>query len=240
MAYYDRLARRWHEITGYQGGSFKRHVLNDVLIEEMGPLAGRAILELGAGNGYFMPLALAGRANRAPARLVISDASATLLAIAERRFHLPGATYLQLDVRAPFPFEDASFDLILATMVFNEVSTGGLRRALLECRRVLRQEGLLLLTITHPQFVASLDRRRQLREDKDGILTMPAAGQLRLPIVPRRWHNYERLLTRAGFSWETRAIHANDKVLAEKPGLRPVKNRPIALLASCGPSASAV
>ena len=118
------------------------------------------------------------------------------------------------------------------------VSTGGLRRALLECRRVLRPEGLLLLTITHPHFVASLDRRRQLREDKHGVLTMPAAGHLRLPIVPRRWLHYERLLAKAGLSWETRAIQANDKVLAEKPGLRPLKNSPIALLARCRPGSS--
>jgi len=58
MAYYDRMARRWHRATGYRGGSFKSHVLNDVLINMMPAVAGLSILELGAGNGYFMPLAL--------------------------------------------------------------------------------------------------------------------------------------------------------------------------------------
>ncbi len=29
MAYYDRLAKRWHAETGYHGGSLKRSVLNE-------------------------------------------------------------------------------------------------------------------------------------------------------------------------------------------------------------------
>ncbi len=51
MAYYDRLAKRWHAETGYHGGSFKRSVLNDLLLDRIGSIAGRTILELGAGNG---------------------------------------------------------------------------------------------------------------------------------------------------------------------------------------------
>ena len=144
MAYYDRIATSWHRATGYRGGSFKKYVLNDILIGKMAAVesrskktaavAGQSILELGAGNGYFMPLALERYSGQVPERLVITDGSSRLLAIAETHFKIPGAQYLQLDVRSPFPFEDAGFDLILATMIFNEVSTGGLRRALIECR----------------------------------------------------------------------------------------------------------
>jgi ubiquinone/menaquinone biosynthesis C-methylase UbiE len=39
------------------------------------------------------------------------------------------------------PFEDASFDLVLATMVLSELSRQRLRAALHECRRVLREGG---------------------------------------------------------------------------------------------------
>ena len=233
MAYYDRIAKSWHQATGYKGGSFKKHVLNDILIQQMAAVAGRAILELGAGNGYFMPLALERFSGQIPERIVITDASARLLSIAETQFYIPGAEYRQLDVRSPFPFDDASFDLILATMVFNEVSTGGLRRALTECRRVLRSTGLLLMTITHPEFVASLDRRNQLREDKNGILTMPGPGQMRLPIVPRRLSDYERLLTKTGFAREKSDVYMTEKVLPEKPGLRSVGNKPLGLVLLC-------
>ena len=236
MAYYDRIAKRWHEITGYQGGSFKRHVLNELLIEMVGAVAGRAILELGAGNGYFMPLVMARYSGQVPARLVISDGSAKLLAIAESAFFIPGAEYLQLDVRSRYPFDDGAFDLIVATMVFNEVSTGGLRRALRECHRVLAAKGELLLTITHPAFVASLDRRQQLRADRRGRLTMPGPAELRLPIVPRRVRDYERLLAKAGFAWEKREVHLTEEVLHEKRGLRKVGERPVGLIFRCQPA----
>ncbi len=56
MAYYDRIARRWHAVTGYHGGAFKRSFLNEPLLNRIGGIAGQAILDLGAGNGYFMPM----------------------------------------------------------------------------------------------------------------------------------------------------------------------------------------
>lgn len=236
MAYYDRLARRWHRATGHKGGSFKSHVLNDILLEKMPALAGLSILELGAGNGYFMPLALDRFSGQIPEHIVITEGSARLLAIAETEFRIPAAEYLQLDVRSQYPFEDASFDLIIATMVFNEVSTGGIRRALVECRRVLRAGGLLLVTITHPEFIASLDRRRELRQDRNGVLTMPGPAGMRLPIVPRRVNDYEQLLGKTGFTWEKNDVYLTEKVLREKPGLRHVTNKPLALLFACRPA----
>jgi hypothetical protein len=51
MAYYDHIAKAWHETTGYTGGTFKELVLNDLLIEKITSLDDCAILELGAGNG---------------------------------------------------------------------------------------------------------------------------------------------------------------------------------------------
>jgi SAM-dependent methyltransferase len=232
MAYYDRIAKSWHEATGYSGGSFKRYVLNDILLERMSVIAGRSVLELGAGNGYFIRLALERFSGQIPERVVITDGSARLLSIAQTHFPIASAEYMQLDVRSRYPFEEASFDLILATMVFNEVSTGGLRRAFLECRRVLHANGLLLMTITHPDFVASLDRRQQLRRNRDGILTMPGPGQLRLPIVPRRVRDYERLLAKAGFAWQKSAVKMTKTVVREKPGLRRIGEDLVSFLRS--------
>lgn len=233
MAYYDRIAKNWHKATGYKGGSFKKYVLNDILLKEIAAVAGQSILELGAGNGYFMPMALEHFSGQIPERIVLTDISARLLSIAETQFHIPSAEYELLDVRGSFPFEDASFDLIIATMIFNEVSTAGLRRALVECRRVLRSAGRLLITIIHPQFVASLDRRKQLKTGKNGILTMPGEDQMRLPIVPRRLNDYERLLVKAGFAWDKRDVYMTEEVLHEKPGLRSVGNKPLALILHC-------
>lgn len=233
MAYYDHIARNWHKATGYKGGSFKKHVLNDILLQKMSAVSSKTILELGAGNGYFMRLALQYFSGQIPEHIVISDKSAKLLSIAESHFKISDAEYLQLDVRGPFPFEDESFDLILATMIFNEVSTGGVKRALVECHRVMRPDGLLLITLTHPGFIESLKRRNLLKKNKSGILTMPGSGQMRLPVFPRRLKDYERLLTKTGYTWETTDVHVTEKVLREKPGLRNIGNKPLALVLEC-------
>ncbi|MEW6349799.1 MAG: hypothetical protein AB1646_12105 [Thermodesulfobacteriota bacterium] len=57
-AFYDAIARKWHAITGSQGGALKRYVLNELVLGALPGISGMSILELGAGNGYFIPLVL--------------------------------------------------------------------------------------------------------------------------------------------------------------------------------------
>jgi ubiquinone/menaquinone biosynthesis C-methylase UbiE len=229
MAYYDKIARKWHEVTGFHGGALKKYVLNDVLMAKIGDVGGRAVLELGAGNGYFLPLLLRRYSGHGPARVVVTDASASLLDLAQRHFAVPGAEYLAMDIQRRFPLEDAAFDLVLATMVFNEVRTPGLRQALRECRRVLRPGGKLLATVTHPEFVESLARREELRTTPHGT-TMPGAEGLQLPVVARSIAQYETLFAAARFAVEHEPVFPTEKVINEKPGLRLSGRLPLALV----------
>jgi len=233
MAYYDSIARQWHKATGYHGGEFKRLVLNDVLLESIPDIGERLILELGAGNGYFMPLVLRKYSGKVPARIVITDQSSKLIEIAQRHFSIGNAEYRNLNVARKFPFADESFDLILATMVFNEVPTGVLRKALVESNRVLTKDGLLLITVTHPDFVDSLRKRDQLKDIGKNVLTMPGAGRLRLPVVVRKMETYRRVLEESGFKYEEQSIYPTKEVLNAKPGLRNTGNIPLALLFRC-------
>jgi SAM-dependent methyltransferase len=232
VAFYDRIARRWDAITGERGGAFKRHVVNERLLGLIGDPRGLSILELGAGNGYFSRLLTSRTPSR---RLVVSDASPVLLDIARHLHPAPGAEYLVLDAGGPFPFERECFDLILATMIFNEVRTPALSSALRESRRVLRPGGRLLATVLHPRFVHSLARRGQLRPARDGggPLTMPGAKGLRLPVVRRDREDYESLLDGAGFGFEAHELAPTPKVLLEKPGAAASGKLPWGLLYEC-------
>jgi SAM-dependent methyltransferase len=233
MAYYDSIAKKWNEITGRSGGAFKHLVLNQALLAAVGHVDGKTILELGAGSGYFMPVLLRHFGGQRPARITITDQSQALLDIAQRQFHVPEAEYLRLDVRSPFPFEDAGFDLVLAVMVFNELTDGGLCRALRECRRVLRDGGHLIGAVGHPRFVASLSKRGLLRRRGRGPLTMPTTGGLRLPIVERSVREYESLFQRCGFACQHTDLFASPEVLRAKPGLKKAGKTPISLLFEC-------
>jgi SAM-dependent methyltransferase len=232
MAYYDRIANQWHSATGYRGGAFKEYVLNDLLLEKIPGVGDRAILELGAGNGYFLPMLVQRYSGQRPSSVTITDGSRRLLELAEARFGLSGAVYQVLDVRRPFPLADGSMDLVLATFVFNEVPNKGSREGASECYRVLSPGGLFLMTVTHPDFVNSLNRRGLLRRS-GGLLTMPGAADLRLPVVRRSVETYRGILANSGFHFEEEDVYPNDKVLNAKPGLKEAGNVPLALLFTC-------
>lgn len=208
-------------------------MLNDVLIDAIGGVEGIAILELGTGNGYFLPLVLRRYSGQMPARIVISDTSPALLAIAQAELRVTGAEYQRLDVREPFPFATGGFDLLLATMLFNELSDGELRRALAECARVLQPMGRLLATVTHPAFVASLAKRGQLHDLGRGLVTLPGADGVPLPVARRSVEGYMNALRAAGFTARCQDVRAGEKVLREKPGLRHAGNVPLALVLEC-------
>jgi SAM-dependent methyltransferase len=238
MAYYDRIARKWHSLTGAQGGAFKKLVLNEVVLGKLPSVAGLSILELGAGNGYFLPLVLQRFSGQVPTRVVITDQSQVLIDLAQRVFRVRDAEYQSLDVRDRFPFPKASFDLILANMIFNEITTAGLRRAMRECHRTLSSGGRLLATVPHPDFIESLERRSQLRPLKGGVFTMPGTAGLRLPVVRRSSEEYSVAMEQAGFRFHAEAVYPTAQILRAKPGLRQAGDVPIALLLDCEKTAS--
>jgi len=233
MAYYDAIAHQWHRTTGYQGGAFKRYVLNDFLLTHIESIQDKAILEVGSGNGYFMAWALERFSGQTPKRLVISEISGPLLSIAKEQFHLPFAEYLQLDLRSHFPFPPEEFDLVIATMVFNEMTNAGARRGLAEINRVLNADGVFLLSVTHPDFIQNLERRGALKRDHRGLWTMPGAQDLRLPVVHRSREKYEKLLLESGFKDQSFDVSADERVFKEKPGLKAARSTPLGLVFRC-------
>lgn len=234
-AYYDRIAKQWHRITGHHGSPFKRYVLNERILGAIDAVHGRAILELGAGNGYFAPLLMRRFSGQVPARLVISDQSAAQLDIAQASFALDDAEYLVLDVQEPFPLPDASFDLILAIMLWNELPTSSLRVALQESRRVLRPRGRMLAAVPHPAFVRVLARKGVLTDFGRGLFAMPGAEGLRLPVSRRSVEAYLDLLRDCGFVVETADVLPDQKTLHERPGLTLPRDTPLALFFQCQP-----
>ena len=233
MPYYDKIARQWHQVTGYKGGSFKEHVLNDVLLQKIPRINDGSILELGAGNGYFLPLVLRRFSGQNPSSIIITDQSIEQLKHAEKHFSIRGAQYRLLDVCRTFPFEDDSFNIILAIMVLNEIPPKCFVNALQECYRTLTKEGMLLIAVTHPDFVDRLRKKGQLRRTSGDVLTMPGSGSLRLPVIIRPLKIYQKEIAEAGFEYEFEDVFPTQKVLNEKPGLRDLDKVPVALVIKC-------
>jgi len=208
-------------------------VLNERILSKIEHLDGRAILEIGAGNGYFAPLLLERFSGQRPARLVITDQSLSQLAIARTAFRIHDAAYQHLDAQERFPFPDASFDLALAIMVLNELPTGGLLTALRECRRILGRGGQLLAAVPHPLLVRELAKRGVLTDFGRGLCAMPSAEGLRLPVSRRPLQAYIDALGDTGLAAVAEDVYPDEKTLHDKPGLKVSRNTPLALLLDC-------
>ena len=118
-------------------------------------------------------------------------------------------------------------------MLFNEVPARGFRNALTECHRVLSDDGLLLIAVTHPDFIASLQKRGLLKTSREGTLTMPGSGSLRLPVVIRSLGSYRKALQEAGFQCQEEEAYPTPEVLNRKAGLRNAWKVPVALIYTC-------
>jgi hypothetical protein len=81
-----------------------------------------------------------------------------------------------------------------------------------------------------PEFVRSLSERGLLRRSAGGSLSMPGSDGLRLPVMRRSLREYLAVFQDAGFKCRTEDIYATPEVLSVKPGLKEVRNVPIALL----------
>lgn len=115
------------------------------MLELAGEVAGHRILDAGCGSG---PLSAALRDRGAVVTGV--DISAGMLALAKRRLG-EDADLHQVDLRDRLPFDDATFDGVVSSLVLHYLEDWG--PTLAELRRVLRPGGRLIASVDHP-FVA--------------------------------------------------------------------------------------
>ena len=121
------------------------------------PLAGADVLALASGGGQQAPVFAAHGA-----RVTVTDVSARQLdnerLVAEREGY--DINIVEADMSQPFPFKDASFD-----MIFNPVSNCYIRDILpmwRECARVIRPGGVLIMAfVKEEHFLFEPDFRNE-------------------------------------------------------------------------------
>ncbi len=225
MAYYDKIAAKWHKVTGYKGGSFKELILNERIISKVGIIASKSILEIGIGNGYFMPMLLRRKSGQVPGTIFLTDVSKKNLEIARKNFKLRNAIYQRLDLYDKFIVSDSSMDLVLSTMVFNEVSDVGLENGFKEIKRVLKNGGQFVVSVLHPEFIQKQMERGVV---KDNMMT--SKDGMKIPSVERKLDAYLRCLELLELEFELEAVFGNKKLFNMKPKLKEIAETPIAMI----------
>jgi ubiquinone/menaquinone biosynthesis C-methylase UbiE len=118
----------------------KESVFRATQVELARIAAGESILDLGCGTGT---LAIAAAEKAGPDGSVCGvDPSLELLARAERKARRAGVDVRFLTAGGErLPFDDASFDVVLSTLVFHHLPGPVVHDTIAEIRRVLRPQG---------------------------------------------------------------------------------------------------
>ena len=98
------------------------------------------VLDFGCGNGRLLDFLEGTKLNYTGI-----DASGKLIKIAQKKY--PGKSFLQLENEGRLPFKDKEFDMIFSIAVFHHFTPKMADNALGEMKRILKDDGILILTI---------------------------------------------------------------------------------------------
>jgi ubiquinone/menaquinone biosynthesis C-methylase UbiE len=148
---WERIADEW--VAHADTNDYRNDFLMPLTLGMLGDVHGRKVLDLGCGEGgYARELARRG------AEVVGVDGSERLVEVARQRARV---AKLNIDLvcanasHMPQISSDA-FDLVLAAMSLMDVEDYS--GAIAEAHRVLRRRGELLMSITHPCFMAPVSQ----------------------------------------------------------------------------------
>jgi 2-polyprenyl-3-methyl-5-hydroxy-6-metoxy-1,4-benzoquinol methylase len=147
---WDSLADDWTRGGTEHGDLNREHVIDPAIFRGLGDVRDSSILDAGCGNGYFSRLLA-----RKGAKVVGIDLSRRFIEIAkeaEKKTPL-GITYHVGTMADLLKFQDETFDTVVSNMALMDVY--GLNEAMLEVRRVLKENGKLVFSIMHPCFSSS-------------------------------------------------------------------------------------
>jgi len=116
------------------------------------------ILDVGCGFGYGSTMLLQMCAQACT--VVAIDTSNTALSYAKRKYS--GPTYIRADAQA-FPFKDMSFDSVVALEVIEHVDND--IHLLMEVHRVLRDEGILILSTPNTNHLTNRLRNALFKKE---------------------------------------------------------------------------
>ena len=140
MSVYDDMASTYAEHAA--DSAYNAHYDRPAVLELVGDVAGKRVLDAGCGPGLYSEELLARGAD-----LVSIDASAEMVALAEERIG-SRAHVMRADLNEPLPFASAEFDLIVCALVIHYVNDRD--ACFREFFRVLKPGGRAIVSTQHP------------------------------------------------------------------------------------------
>jgi len=146
---WDLIASQYDEQFGNEGDYSHKFIIHPALLDILGNIENKEILDLGCGTGTFSRILA-----RKKSKVIGTDYSKEMISIAldkQDEYKFPSEYYIS-DARKDFNFKDKSFDYILQIMLLHSIGDKFLKNILSETFRTLRDNGECLIVIPHPFF----------------------------------------------------------------------------------------
>ncbi|MFH1551660.1 MAG: class I SAM-dependent methyltransferase [bacterium] len=146
-AEWDKMANYWNKDAGDTGVWHNYTDIDPVILELIGNVKNKKILEIGCGNGYLSRL-LAQKG----AEVIGTDLSQKLLDYAKEKEEINpvGIKYFQRDAANLKGLKNNFFDIVIANMCLMDIKDAD--KAVEEANRVLKKNGRFVFSINHPVF----------------------------------------------------------------------------------------
>lgn len=159
------------------------------VIEAIGDVRGKYVLDAGCAGGYFTR-----KLDYLGANIIGIDVSPRMLKWAKKKDKKQ--EYFEMDARY-IGFKDESFDVVLSSLLLNNIPE--YETALEEFNRILKLSGKLVFSVLNPNYTES-------KKPEDGYIyehwpTLMAESE-RVKLIHRTTKEYEDGLSDAGFNIE--------------------------------------
>ena len=147
--YYDQLASEYDDDRFNNSyGQYLHFQERQILVQRLGHISKKSILDMGCGTGRFLDFAKNG-----------VDFSEGMLGQAQEKF--PSHKLTVSDI-SKMPFENDSFEAVYSLHVFMHLDLGTIEKTIREAHRVLKPNGILIFDFP------SQSRRKLINYQKDG------------------------------------------------------------------------
>ena len=137
---YDAMGERFEQHA--TDGAYNAHYDRPAVLQALGPVGGRRVLDAGCGPGLYAEALL-----QAGAEVVGFDASQVMVDLARRR--VGDRARIELGrLGEPLPYEEGSFDLVVCALAIHYADNRA--AAFAELHRVLAPGGALVVSTSHP------------------------------------------------------------------------------------------
>lgn len=144
---WDQVAEWYEGLVGNEGSDYHKHVIVPALMNRLGDLKGKRMIDICCGQGFLGKMLR----HAGAARVQGIDASPQLIAAARQRHADDAQQHYQVaDACQPGAWADGSYDLAICLMAVHDVPD--LRGLFQNIGRCLSPHGRALLVFMHPCF----------------------------------------------------------------------------------------